>query len=375
VDLAWGRDSVKNPLRALRTLGQSVWLDDIRRGWLEDGTLARLIAEDGLSGLTSNPAIFEKAMAAGDEYAEPIRRCARLGLGPGAIYESLALDDIRAAADLLRPTYDAGGADGFASLEVSPHLADDTEATLREARRLWQALDRPNGMIKVPGTRAGLPAIGTLLAEGVNVNVTLLFGVQRYREVVDSFLEGLERRAQAGRPVDRVASVASFFISRIDTLVDGRLDALGTPLARELRGRAAIAAARLAHEAYTQWTATERWARLAAAGARPQRLLWASTSSKDPAYEDTRYVEMLVAPGTVSTMPRATLDAYRDHGRPALWREQGLQGARLTWKGLYELGIDPQATSEQLEREGIRKFVEPFDSLHARIEARARELA
>ena len=354
-----------NPLKALKELGQSVWLDDIRRGWLDDGTFARLIAEDGLSGVTSNPAIFEKAMAAGREYDEPIR--ARAGLEPAAIYESLAIDDIRAAADLLRPTYDAGGADGFASLEISPHLADDTEATFREARRLWQALERPNGMIKVPGTRAGLPAIRALLAEGVNVNVTLLFGVQRYREVVDSFLEGLEQRAQAGKPIDRVASVASFFISRIDTLVDSRLDALGTPVAMELRGRAAIASARLAHEACVQWTAGERWARLAAAGARPQRLLWASTSSKDPAYGDTRYVEALVAPGTVNTMPRATLDAYRDHGRPAIWREEGLQGARLAWKALYELGIDPQAVAEQLEREGIRKFVEPFDKLLARL--------
>ena len=365
-----------NPLRELARLGQSVWLDDIRRGWLKDGTLARLIADDGLAGVTSNPAIFAKAIGGGAEYERAIRELAGKGVQSGAVYEALVLEDVQSAADLLRPTYEAtAGGDGFVSLEVSPHLADDTQATLREAQRLWRAFDRPNAMIKVPGTRAGLPAIRALIAAGVNVNVTLLFGLTRYREVADAFVSGLEQRAAANEPLDRVASVASFFLSRIDTLVDAKLDALGTAHARALRGRAAIASARLGYAMYREWMGSERWQRLGSRGARAQRLLWASTSAKDPTYADTKYVDALIGPQTVNTMPPATLEGYRDHGQPALRIEDDLEGARAVRSELKRLGIDLKDASEQLEREGIQKFVEPFDELHAILSRRARALA
>jgi transaldolase len=362
-----------NPLRELARLGQSLWLDDIRRAWLEDGTLARLIEHDGLSGLTSNPAIFAKSIATGGEYAAQIAALARNGVAVGAIYEALVLKDVRAAADLLHPVYAArAGGDGFVSLEVSPHLADDTQATLQEARRLWRAFDRVNAMIKVPGTRAGLAAIQALLAEGVNVNVTLLFGLTRYDEVVEAFLSGLEQRARTGAPLERVASVASFFVSRIDTLIDARLDALGATTARGLRGRAAVASARLAYAALREWTAGDRWQRLAALGARPQRLLWASTSTKDPTYPDTKYVEPLVGPRTVNTMTLATLDAYRDHGDPRVRLMDDLEGARAVLRMLKDLGIDPEDVSRQLEHEGVRKFIEPFDELQGALERQIR---
>jgi len=364
-----------NPLRELARLGQSVWLDDIRRGWLQDGTLTRLIEDDGLAGLTSNPAIFAKSIETGREYESEIGTLARQGLTPGAIYETLALEDVRAAADLLRPVYEGwDGGDGFVSLEVSPHLADDTTATLQEARRLWRAFDRPNAMIKVPGTSAGLAAIQALITEGINVNVTLLFGLARYGEVVHAFMSGLEQRAKNAAPLERVASVASFFVSRIDTLADARLDALGTEQARELRGKAATASAQLAFDAQREWIAGDRWKRLAARGARPQRLLWASTSTKDPTYPDTKYVEALIGPRTVNTMTRSTLDAYRDHGEPRVRVTDDLDRARAALAGLRQLGIDPEEVSRQLEREGVRKFTEPFDELQATLERRAREV-
>jgi len=367
---------LENPLRELTRLGQSVWLDDIRRGWLQDGTLARLIEHDGLAGITSNPAIFAKSIETGREYESEIAALARKGASVGAIYETLTLEDVRAAADLLRSVYKArSGGDGFVSLEVSPHLADDTEATLQEARRLWRTFDRPNAMIKIPGTSAGLPAIRALIAEGVNVNVTLLFGLTRYAEVVEAFLSGLEQRARAAAPLERVASVASFFVSRIDTLVDAKLDALGTAQARALRGRAAIAAARLAFAALREWTANDRWHRLAVRGARPQRLLWASTSTKDPTYADTKYVEALIGPQTVNTMTRSTLDAYRDHGEPKVRITDELEGARAVLAALKNLGIDPEEVSHQLEREGVRKFIEPFDELHSVLERLAQKAA
>lgn len=361
-----------NPLRQVHALGQSIWLDDIRRGWLRDGYLARLIAEDLVAGVTSNPAILAKSIGEGAEYDEDIENLARAGGGLEEIYEILALDDVRAAADLLRRTFSTtDGADGFVSLEVSPHLADDTRATIAEGLRLWRAFDRPNAMIKVPGTEAGLPAVTELIAAGVNINVTLLFSVERYREVVGAYLSGLERRVQAGRPIDNVASVASFFLSRIDTLVDARLDALDTREARAVRGRTAIACARLAYQHYKQWTGSQRWQALAAHGARPQRLLWASTSSKDPAYKDTKYVEALIAPNTVSTLPLSTVDAYRDHGAPEVRIENDLAAATDTMALLRDLGIDPSAVSQQLEREGVKKFQEPFDALLTMLRTRS----
>ncbi len=362
-----------NPLQQLSELGQSVWLDDLRRGWLRDGTIASWIADDGLAGITSNPAIFEKAISEGDDYSEDIR--ASSGLDPGKIYERLVLDDVRAAADLFAPIYARDQSDGFVSLEVSPHLADDTEGTLNEARRLWRAFGRPNAMIKVPGTAAGVPAIRRLLAEGININITLLFGQVRYREVVESFLAAMEERLAAGQPLRPVSSVASFFLSRIDVLVDTRLDRHDDPQARTLRGAAAIANARLAYNYFQEWSASPRWRKLAAAGARVQRLLWASTSSKDPAYPDTKYVEPLIAPQTVTTLPPATLDAYRGHGKPAVRIEDDLDEARRVVEHLGQFGIDLDDVSRQLEREGVRKFIEPFDKLHRSLEQRARSLA
>lgn len=361
-----------NPLRQVHQLGQSIWLDDIRRGWLRDGHLARLIAEDALAGVTSNPAIFAKSISEGAEYNDAITTLARAGSNINDIYEALALEDVQAAADLFRATYDAaGGGDGFVSLEVSPHLADDTKGTVAEGLRLWQAFNRPNAMIKVPGTEAGLPAITELIAAGVNINVTLLFSVERYRAVVDAYLTGLEQRAAAGKPIDKIASVASFFLSRIDTLVDAKLDKMDTSESKASRGRAAIASARLAYQYYKQWTNSDRWRALASKGVKPQRLLWASTSSKDPAYKDTMYVEALIAPDTVNTLPPATVDAYRDHGDPAVRIEEGVAEAKETVQILRNLGIDLKDVSEQLEREGVKKFKEPFDALLATLAKRA----
>ena len=361
-----------NPLRQVHQLGQSIWLDDIRRGWLRDGHLARLISEDALAGVTSNPAIFAKSISEGAEYNDAITTMARAGGDINDIYESLALEDVQAAADLFRATYDAaGGADGFVSLEVSPHLADDTKGTVAEGLRLWKAFDRPNAMIKVPGTEAGLPAITELIAAGININVTLLFSVERYRAVVDAYLAGLEQRVAAGKPIDKVASVASFFLSRIDTLVDAKLDQMNTSESKACRGRAAIASARLAYQYYKQWTNSDRWRALAAKGVKPQRLLWASTSSKDPAYKDTMYVEALIAPDTVNTLPPATVDAYRDHGDPAVRIENDIAEAKETVQKLRKLGIDLEVVSEQLEREGVKKFKEPFDALLATLAKRA----
>ncbi|HEY0684117.1 MAG TPA: transaldolase [Steroidobacter sp.] len=365
-------EGVSNPLRQVHRLGQSIWLDDIRRGWLKDGHLARLIAEDALAGVTSNPAIFAKSISEGAEYNDAIASLARAGRSINDIYETLALEDVQAAADLFRATYDAaGGNDGFVSLEVSPHLADDTAGTVAEGLRLWQAFNRPNAMIKVPGTEAGLPAITELIAAGVNINVTLLFSVERYRAVVDAYLTGLERRVQAGKPIDKIASVASFFLSRIDSLVDAKLDKMNTYEAKARRGRAAIASARLAYQHYKQWTNSDRWRALAEKGVKPQRLLWASTSSKDPAYKDTMYVEALIAPNTVNTLPPATVDAYRDHGDPAVRIEDELSEAKETVQILRNLGIDLKSVSEQLEREGVKKFKEPFDALLATLAKRA----
>jgi transaldolase len=374
--MAAGTSSMQeNPLRKLKAIGQSIWLDFIDRALLSTGKLTALIEADGLAGLTSNPAIFEKAMGHAGQYDDAIRAALGERLDIKALYEALALEDVQAAADSFAAVYAATrGADGFVSLEVSPYLADDTDATIREAKRLWAAFDRPNAMIKVPATRAGLGAITNLVAAGVNVNVTLLFGMARYREVVDAFITGLERRAVAGGPVDQQASVASFFLSRIDTLIDAKLEALDATEARALRGQAAIAAARLGYQYYRQWTASDRWRRLADVGARPQRLLWASTSTKDPAYSDVKYVEALIGPETVNTVPLQTLDAYRKHGHPVARLETDLLEAMALPDALTRCGINLDDVSDQLEREGVRKFVEAFDQLLASLERRAWEL-
>lgn len=362
-----------NPLNRLHDLGQSVWLDYIRRDMLEDGTQARLIREDDLAGQTSNPTIFEKAIADTDLYDEDIR-AAGAGVDPNAAFESIAATDIRLAADLFRPLYDrTGGREGFVSVEVSPDLAWDTDGTIEAARRLWTTIDRPNIMVKIPGTREGLPAIRRCLAEGININITLLFSVDRYHEVMDAWFEALEERVERGDPIDHVASVASFFVSRVDTMVDARIaERLENASAEErerlraLEGRIGIDNARLAYEAHERRFAEDRFARLAEEGARAQQPLWASTSTKNPEYPDVYYVEALIAPGSVNTLPPDTLEAYRDHGDPAVRIHEDLEGAHRRMAELDDLGIDFGAVLEALEDEGVRKFT---DSYHQLLEA------
>ncbi len=368
--------SMPNPLLELRKLGQSAWLDDISRGMLDDGSLARLIRDDGIAGLTSNPSIFANAMMKDPKYAQPIAQLLPKVSSAMALYEELALDDLKDAAGLLRPLYDSSsGGDGFVSMEVSPHLADDSAGSLAEARRLWERLALPNAFIKIPGTEAGVPVIRDLIAAGINVNVTLLFSPERYRTVAEAYMEGLERRAATGAPLARVASVASFFLSRIDSAVDKQLDALagrGQPAARTLRGKAAIASACRAYEVYEELVAGERWQALVARGARPQRLLWASTSTKDPSYSPVKYVEELVVPETVNTMPLETLNIYRSRGRPELRLERHIAEASDVREGLERLDVDLDAVAQQLEREGVAKFVEPFDKLQQWLENQRR---
>jgi len=358
-----------NPLLELTKLGQSIWMDYLDRGRIASGQLQRHIAEDGLRGVTSNPSIFQKAITGGHIYEGPIDDLARKGLSVGQIYEAITTRDVQLAADLFRPLFDSlDGRDGFVSLEVSPHLANDTEATIEEARRLWAAVGRPNAMIKVPATKAGLPAIERLVAEGININVTLLFGLGRYQEVAEAYLAGLESRAARNQPV-RIASVASFFLSRIDVLVDARLDALAgsgriqREQADRLRGQVAIACARVAYQMYKEIVGGERFRALASKGARPQRLLWASTSTKNPAFSDVKYVEALIGPDTINTVPIETFNAYRDHGAPAPRLEEDLDEARAVLAELRHAGIDLDEVTKRLEEEGVRKFIEPYDRL------------
>jgi transaldolase len=370
-----------NPLLKLSALGQSIWLDYIRRQMIDAGELKKLIDDDGLKGVTSNPAIFQKAIAGSTDYDEAIRTLARAGASVEAIYQVLTVEDVQRAADLFRPIYDReDGRDGFVSLEVNPHLAHDTRGTIQEARHLWQALARPNVLIKVPATREGLPAIRQLIGEGINVNVTLLFGLPRYREVAGAYIAGLEDRAAQGRPLNRVASVASFFLSRIDVLLDPKLEKLAVATgphartARDLVGQVAIASARAAYIIYQEIFGSERFKKLAAQGARPQRLLWASTSTKNPAYPDLKYVEPLIGPDTVNTLPPETLAAYRDHGDPAARLTEGVHRAAAALARLPELGLDLDQATQQLEDQGVEKFNQPFDSLMATLEGKRREV-
>jgi transaldolase len=359
-----------NPLVRLGELGQSPWYDYITRDLVTSGELARLIAEDGLRGMTSNPTIFEKAIAGSRLYDDEIRAQADAGRGPQEIFEHLAVADVRSACDAFGAVHEAsGGIDGLVSLEVAPTLANDTAATIHEAERLWRSLDRPNAMIKIPGTPEGLPAITRCIAAGVSVNVTLLFSVERYGEVIEAFLAGLERRLEAGLPLRPVNSVASFFVSRVDSKVDPLLDRLGDPAG--LRGRIAIANACAAYRLFEWSLGTPRWDRLAKAGARPQRPLWASTSTKDPRYPDVHYVEALVAPRTVNTLPPETFAAYRDHGRPAVRIREGMAEAPAQLKALAELGLDLAAITRELETDGVAKFAASYASLLAGIEAKA----
>ena len=375
----------ENPLKQLDKYGQSVWHDYIRRKEILSGGLKKRIDEDGLLGVTSNPSIFEKAIAGSDDYDGSIRQYVAEGLEAPKIFEKLAIEDIQKATDEFRGVYErTGGRDGYVSLEVSPLLAHDTQGSIEEARRLFRAVNRPNVMIKIPGTKEGLPAIEQALAEGININITLLFGMERYAEVANIYLKALEKRVADGKPIDKVASVASVFVSRIDTLVDekleARLAAAKTPEERKkiesLAGRVAVANTKLIYQKYKEIFLTPRFEALAKKGARVQRPLWGSTSTKNPNYSDILYVQELIGRDTVNTMPTATIDAYRDHGKPeADTIEQGLDEARRVISTLPEVGIDLNAVTQQLEDNGVGAFANDYKKLLASIEEKKRIFA
>ena len=363
-----------NPLQALHAAGQSIWLDYIDRTMLRNGELTRRIAGDALTGMTSNPTIFEKALAQGTAYDDQLRDAAGERTA-WELFELVETDDVRAACDIFRGSYDAAqGADGFVSIEVSPGAAHDARATIAEAHRLWTTVDRPNVMIKVPGTDEGALALRQLIADGINVNVTLLFAVDAHARIIDAYLAGLEDRVKTGSGVSRVASVASFFVSRVDTEVDKRLERIGTPQAKALGGLAAVANAKIAYALFRERFAGPRWAALVAKGARVQRPLWASTGTKNPAYSDVKYVETLVGPDTVNTLPPATLDAFRDHGAVARTVDADVPGARGALRALSSAGVDLRDVTDQLLAEGLASFQKSFDTLIAGLELKARTL-
>ena len=371
------RPAQQNPLRRLAELGQSPWLDFTTRDLIRSRQLHRLVAEDGVRGLTTNPTIFEKSIASGSIYDADIIALAEAGFTPDEILERLMVAEVQEACDVFGEMYEQSmGQHGFVSLEVSPLHAHDTESTVRHARHLWEVVGRRNLMVKIPGTREGLAAIERCLTLGIHVNVTLLFSVQRYREVSDAYLAALGARRFSGLPLDWLGSVASFFVSRVDTLVDAKLDAIGTPAARKLRGKAAIANAALAYEAFTTMLGGPVWATYHANGARAQRPLWASTSVKDPARPALDYCEALIAADTVNTLPPDTLAAYREAGEPAVRLDAAaIAEAHRTVAALGALGISLEAVAEELERDGVRKFVESWVSLRTVLERKAAVLA
>src|SRR5271155_5313262 len=366
-------NATQNPLKELLNFGQSAWLDYIRRDLLTTGELKRMIESDGLRGMTSNPSIFEKAITGSTLYAETLKGLeARKDLDAAGRYEQLAIKDIQDAADIFRPVYDQSKfRDGYVSLEVSPYLAHKTQETLAEARRLWKTVARPNVMIKVPGTPEGIPAFQQLISEGINVNVTLLFAFDVYVRVAEAYIAGVEAFAKSGGDVSRIASVASFFISRIDSLVDSEIDAklktasnpADQALLRSLHGKVAIANGKLTYQRYKQIFSGQRWAALASRGAQTQRVLWASTSTKNPAYSDVYYVEELIGPDTVDTIPPATFDAFRDHGTPRASLEENVQAAQETMQGLEKAGISMKAATDKLTEDGVKQFSDAFDKL------------
>ncbi|WP_066807330.1 transaldolase [Sphingomonas asaccharolytica] len=358
----------------LEKLGQAIWLDFIDRKLLAEGGLKKLVEEDGVTGVTSNPSIFEKAMGHGNAYDAELAEFDKANPAASAMarYEHLAIQDIQAAADTLHPVYDRlGGKDGYVSLEVSPYLANDADGTAAEAERLWKAVDRPNLMVKIPGTPAGVPAIATSIDKGININVTLLFSIEAYKSVALAFVEGLEKRAARGEAIDRIASVASFFVSRIDTKIDDAIDAgTGGEEAKALKGKVAIANAKAAYAWYQDFIQSHRWQALAAKGAMPQRLLWASTGTKNPDYSDVLYLDSLIGRDTVNTVPPKTLDAFRDHGTAAETLTQDLDGARHVLAEAERLGLDLQGVTETLVEEGVASFSKAFDDLLGAIAAK-----
>jgi len=355
-----------NRVKQIHSFGQSIWLDFIDRAIIANGKLKSLIDDDGVRGVTSNPAIFEKAITSSSDYDDQIRSLVETDKSNEELFFELAITDIQNAADLFKGVYDeANGGDGFVSLEVSPFLALDTEGTIKQAAELWKEVDRKNVMIKIPGTQPGLAAIRQSIAKGININVTLLFGLPRYEAVAEAYISGLEDHLAAGHSIGHIASVASFFLSRIDVLVDPMLDEKGLG---DLKGEIAIASAKKAYEIYKRIFSGERWEKLAAQGAKPQRLLWASTSSKNPAFRDVKYVEALIGPDTVDTVPLETIEAFRDHGNAANTLEDDLDKATEALDRLKAGGIDIDKITQQLEDEGIEKFNKPFEKLLNAIE-------
>jgi transaldolase len=365
---------MSNKLREIEALGQAVWIDNLNRQLLDDGTLRELVERDGISGVTSNPTIFEKGMGHSDRYDDAFREIAAETSDAQEIFERLALNDVRDAADVLKPTFDAtGGRDGFVSFELPAALAFDAQGSVDAALRLHDLIDRENVLIKVPGTAEGVTAFEELTARGVNVNVTLLFAVERYREIAEAYVRGLQRRVDAGEPVDKAASVASFFVSRVDTKVDAALEQLGR---EDLRGKAAVANARVAYAEFEEIFSGEGWERLAQAGAAVQRPLWASTSTKNPDYSDTLYVDELIGPDTVNTMPDATIEAARDHATPERTVDKDVDGARELIAELEEIGVEfDDIVNRQLVDEGVAAFAESYESLLGTLERKAGELA
>jgi transaldolase len=370
-------------IEALLNEGQSVWLDDINRTWLQNGQLQRQI-EEGIRGVTSNPTIFERAIASGTAYDEQIADLIRQGRNAGEIFEAVAVDDIRNACDLFRPVYDmTNGGDGFVSIEVAPQFARDSEGTLREVRRLWGSVDRPNLFVKIPGTAEGVPAIRTALAEGININITLLFSIFNYERVAHAYVEALEERLNKGRSVDRVASVASFFVSRVDTIVDKALDEKIAETKDEatkqrlasLKGKVAVANAKLAYAKFQEIFGGEDFARLREAGAKVQRPLWASTGTKNPAYSDLLYVETLIGPDTINTMPNKTIEAFLDHGKVERTVDKNVEEAHEVMVTLAAHDIELDDLTAQLEEEGIASFQKSFDALLAGVESKRAALA
>ena len=365
------------PIHKLGDLGQSVWIDQISREMITSGEL-ELLRDAGVTGLTSNPTIFQKAIDASSDYDDDLFALAGAGLGPEAVFESVALEDIRAACDLMRPVYDAaGGADGFVSFEVSPHLAHKTAETVSEAKRLWELIDRPNIMIKVPGTPEGVPAFGSLVAEGLNINVTLLFAVDAYVDVANAYVDGLEAYDKAGGDVGAVASVASFFVSRVDTAADNALQAVvdgGETGLDDLLGQAAVANARIAYSRYLDIFQSSRFQQLKKKGAKEQRCLWASTSTKNPAYSDVLYVQELIAPNTVNTMPLDTIEAWNDHGDARLTLEEGMDGAPSIIDRIESAGISFREVTDQLTVDGVKSFADSYDLLLANVAEKSARL-
>ena len=363
----------ESQLHQLSELGQSVWIDSLSRGWIKEGELARMMSEDAVVGVTSNPTIFQKAMSEGEWYDEQLREVIQAHDDTKEIFLQLAVQDIKDACDLFRPVWDeTNGGDGYVSLEVDPNLGYETGATIDEAVRLHDWVDRPNLHVKIPATQPGLAAIEEMIARGRNINVTLIFSLERHQEVAEAYISGLERLVEAGGDPSTVASVASFFVSRVDTEADRRLDEVGHP---ELKGKLAIANAKLAYQNYKQTFSGERWDALAAKGASKQRCLWASTSTKNPDYCDVMYVEELIGPETVDTMPKETIDAFQEHGEAALTLEKDLDEAHQLFEQLAEAGVDYDDVSDTLEREGVQKFIGSFTELLEGIESKRGQLA